>query len=170
MWCHKVTNLKVRLLTRRCGAVFSVGESSFCWCGLWPFLNFRVLLHAQQPVTNCWRQGRKTKKNKKQKKMFKYVCQLSVNWTCCSADAFTENPTATNEESVLTSLYDWFFSSPLPVWEQVTPICPGPTGRTGLPSVLLHFLYDVKRVRYIWELKVSPSAALTQSNVMLCFH
>ena len=47
---QEVTELKVGLLTRcsdTSGAVFSVGDRSSCWCGLF---NLQGLVHAQEPT------------------------------------------------------------------------------------------------------------------------
>ena len=46
MWCDvtKSQNWRRDYWRGLSGAVFSVGERSFCWCRLWPY-NFRDILH-----------------------------------------------------------------------------------------------------------------------------
>ena len=53
----------------------------------------------------------KQKKNKQKKISFNVQREFSVNWTCCSADAFTENPTATNEEFWPHFKFDFKFAT-----------------------------------------------------------
>ena len=70
VWCHKVTELKAGLLTRRFRSSVSVGEGSFCWPGLWPF-NFKDLLNLLELIQNTEGRGIKQKSDVTQEAFMK---------------------------------------------------------------------------------------------------